>query len=96
MIADLIKATVGKGVERCGTEDMQSGGPWLPQGAPRGGFGHTSGAGEAGALHHFLEISKLPNATPRSQPLPVPLSASETWPLVTTTAFADVTAPACA
>ncbi len=38
----------------------------------------------------------LPNAMPRSQPRPVPLSASDTSPLVMTCAFADLTAPACA
>ena len=43
-----------------------------------------------------LLIVSLPKAIPRSQPRPVPLSASDTSPLVMTCAFADFTAPACA
>ena len=41
-------------------------------------------------------IVNLPKAMPRSQPSPVPLSASDTSPLVTTWPLADFTAPACA
>src|SRR5262245_52716811 len=43
-----------------------------------------------------LLIVSLPKAMPRSQPRPVPLSASDTSPLVITCACADFTAPACA
>src|SRR5690606_15275972 len=38
------------------------------------------------------EIVSLPNATPRSQPRPLPLNASDTSPLVMTCALADFTA----
>ena len=38
----------------------------------------------------------LPKAMPRSQPSPVPANDSEISPLVTTWAFEDFTAPACA
>ena len=41
-------------------------------------------------------IVNLPNATPRSQPVPLPESASETGPLVNACASADFAAPACA
>jgi len=41
-------------------------------------------------------ITNFPNATPKSQPLPVPASASETSPLVMTWALLDFTAPAWA
>ena len=44
----------------------------------------------------YLLIVNLPKATPRSQPSPLPLSARETSPLVTTPASEDFTAPACA
>src|SRR6185503_8598294 len=43
----------------------------------------------------FLMVN-LPKAMPRSQPSPVPDSASEISPLVTTCACDDFTAPACA
>ena len=43
-----------------------------------------------------LLMMKLPNATPTSQPLLLPESASEMGPLVTTRALADLFAPACA
>ena len=41
-------------------------------------------------------IVNFPNENPRSTPLPVPLSASEISPLVTTCAETDLLAPACA
>jgi membrane protein len=45
---------------------------------------------------YWRVILNLPNATPRSQPRPVPLSASETSPLVMARAPEDFTAPAWA
>jgi hypothetical protein len=48
----------------------------------------------ADATAYRREMMKLPTATPRSQPRPVPLNASDTSPLVTTCAVADCTAPA--
>jgi hypothetical protein len=56
-----------------------------------GGRAKTSAAGG-----YYLLIVNLPKATPRSQPSPLPLSARETSPLVTTPASDDFTAPACA
>lgn len=47
-------------------------------------------------VHQRLLMTKLPKAMPTFQPLPFPLSASDTLPLVTTWAFADLPAPACA
>ena len=48
------------------------------------------------ALRQRRLMTKLPNATPRSQPSPVPASPSVTGPLVTTCALAERTRPAWA
>ena len=56
-------------------------------------YPQATAAGETAG--YFLMVN-LPNAMPRSHPSPVPDSASETSPLVTTWPCADFTAPACA
>ena len=57
---------------------------------------NAAAAGEREAGYYACLIVNLPKAMPRSQPSPVPASASETSPLVTTWPLADFTAPACA
>ena len=43
---------------------------------------------------HYLLMVNFPKSTPRFQPLPVPLNASDTLPLVITVAREDAAAPA--